>query len=327
MTAQPFIFSQEKDFTDNMTGPIAALWQQRQEGTFIGVNHCKIGWVSLTSGKSDKVIVVVNGRIESYWKYQELFFDLMHQGYDIYALDNRGQGVSDRLIADPEMGYVEHFDDYVDDLYQFVTKIVKPQGYQQHFILGHSMGGAISSLLLARYPELFDRAALSAPMHGIYIKPLLKPFAQALTWLNTHCHRAPTYAPGQRPYYVKPFANNPLSHSQIRFQWSTKLYQQHSELRLGGASNRWVWQSILGAQQCLTSANKITTPVLILQGSADHIVDNHAHEKFCQQIQQQYHCQLVTINDAYHELLFESDQYRNVALNAICHHFANTDKI
>lgn len=323
MTTSALHFSQEATFSNMMAGPITTLWQQRYQGTLQGVNQCQLSWVSLTPGHSDKVIVIVNGRIESYYKYQELFFDLINQGYHIYALDHRGQGMSQRLTADLEMGYVDQFDDYVTDLHTFINDIVKPQGYRHHYLLGHSMGGTVSSLLLARYPKLIDRAALSAPMHGIYFKPSLRPFAEPLARFNDYLHRLPTYAPGQRPYYSKPFANNPLTHSEIRFQWFKTLYQQQPQLRLGGASNRWVWQSIAAARESLTIAKNITTPTLVLQGSADRIVDNQAHDLFCQQIP--HYSQLITITDARHELLFESDQYRNIALTAICNHFATQE--
>lgn len=319
MTHSTLPFSQEASFNTMMAGPISALWQQRHQSTLQGANHCQLSWVSLTPGCSDKVIVIVNGRIESYYKYQELFFDLINQGYHIYALDHRGQGMSQRLIADAEMGYVDQFDDYVTDLHRFITDIVMPQGYQHHYLLGHSMGGAISSLLLARYPTIFDRAVLSAPMHGIHLKPSLRFIAEPLARLNDHLHRQPTYAPGQRCYYPKPFVNNPLTHSEIRFQWFKDLYQQYPQIRLGGASNRWVWQSIAAARACIDEASNITTPTLVLQGSADHIVDNQAHARFCQQIPTK--SRLVTITDARHELLFESDQYRNIALTEICNHF------
>ncbi|WP_239994233.1 alpha/beta fold hydrolase [Photobacterium phosphoreum] len=321
MTISTLPFSQEASFNNIMAGPITALWQQRHQGTLEGVNQCQLSWVSLTPGQSNKVIVIANGRIESYCKYQELFFDLINQGYHIYALDHRGQGLSQRLTTDLEMGYVDHFDDYVTDLHRFITEIVKPQGYQHQFLLGHSMGGAISSLLLARHPTLFDRAVLSAPMHGIHLKPILRFLAEPLARFNDYIHRQPTYAPGQRPYYSKPFTNNPLTHSEVRFQWFKMLYQQQPQLRLGGASNRWVWQSIAGARASIAEAKNITTPTLVLQGSADHIVDNQAHRHFCQQIPQ--YSRLVTITDARHELLFESDQYRNIALTEICNHFAS----
>ncbi len=326
MTCQPSTcttFSQEEHFPSTMATHINQMWQQRHEGRFTGVKQCELGWVSLTPGQSDKVIVVVNGRVETYWKYQELFYDLIQQGYHIYSLDHRGQGVSDRLVEDKEMGYVEQFDDYVEDLNWFVENIVKPQGYKQHFILGHSMGGAITSLLLARYPQLFDRAVLSAPMHGIYVKPHLKPLAEALIGITECFSSTPRYAIGQKPYYAKPFDGNLLTHSKVRYQWFRELYDQKPALRIGGASNHWVWESIKASRQAIKLASNITIPVLLLQGSEDKIVDNASQVRFSQAANQgQGQCDFQIIQGSRHEILFESDPLRHQALTAILHHFA-----
>ncbi|GAL05664.1 lysophospholipase L2 [Photobacterium aphoticum] len=171
--------------------------------------------MALTAAHHKKAIVVVNGRIESYWKYQELFYDLFQQGYDIYALDHRGQGVSGRLAADTELGHVEQFSDYVTDLTTFYTEVVAPKNYRHRHLLAHSMGGTIASLFLAAFPDTLTSAVLSAPMHGIAIKNWMRPIASPLARVVEQFQRQPGYAPGQMPYYPKPFADNPLSHSAV----------------------------------------------------------------------------------------------------------------
>lgn len=309
-----------------MAGPVAALWQHRREGMFEGVDQLKVGWVSLTGFNHDKAIIVVNGRIESYWKYQELFYDLVQQGYDVFALDHRGQGVSDRLAEDTELGHIEEFDDYVSDLKTFVDHEIAPRNYRQHFMLAHSMGGTIASLFLAEYPGLIDSAALSAPMHGIHINNWMKPIASPLARAVEQMQRQPNYAPGQVPYYPKPFADNPLCQSQIRYQWFRDLYEQKPELKIGGPSARWVWQGLAAARRCITRAPEITTPILLLQGSEDNIVDNQAQNLFCHTMQQAGRaCELKVIQGARHELLFEEDKYRHPVLSATISHFRKAE--
>ncbi|MGF1730779.1 alpha/beta fold hydrolase [Photobacterium kasasachensis] len=331
MTVQPphyFNFSQESQFCDTMAGPVAELWQHRLEGMFQGVDQLNVGWVSLTGYNHDKAIIVVNGRIESYWKYQELFYDLVQQGYDVFALDHRGQGVSDRLAEDTELGHIEEFDDYVSDLKTFFDTVIAPKGYQQHFMLAHSMGGTIGSLFMAKHPSLIDSAVLSAPMHGININNWMKPIASPLARVVEQLQRQPDYAPGQVPYYPKPFVDNPLCQSQIRYQWFRDLYEHKPELKIGGPSARWVWQGIAAAKQCIEQAPNITTPILLLQGSDDNIVDNQAHNLFCQAMQQANRsCQLTVIEGARHELLFEVDKYRHPVLAAIINHFWKAEEI
>jgi len=96
--------------------------------------------------------VIVNGRNESYWKYQELFYELYSHGYDVYAYDHRGQGESGRILKDPQVGYVAEFDYYVDDLDTFIYDVVKPERYKNRYLLAHSMGGAVATLYLERKP-------------------------------------------------------------------------------------------------------------------------------------------------------------------------------
>ncbi|GHA43406.1 alpha/beta fold hydrolase [Photobacterium aphoticum] len=319
-------FTQESHFLDTLAGPAATLWHAREEGHFSGVDGCRIGWMALTAAHHKKAIVVVNGRIESYWKYQELFYDLFQQGYDIYALDHRGQGVSGRLAADTELGHVEQFSDYVTDLTTFYTEVVAPKNYRHRHLLAHSMGGTIASLFLAAFPETLTSAVLSAPMHGIAIKNWMRPIASPLARVVEQFQRQPGYAPGQMPYYPKPFADNPLSHSAVRYQWFRDLYHDHPELRIGGPSARWVWQGLAAANLCVSQAGAITTPVLILQAGADTIVDNAAQHRFCQAMQQaERDCQLITIEGARHELLFESDGFRNPSLQAALAHFRKAE--
>lgn len=134
--------TKESVFTQLMENDVHSMWLQRKQNAFSGKDGVKIQWISVTNPINTRCIVIVNGRNESFWKYQEIFFEFSRQGYDVYAYDHRGQGASGRLTADPELGHVNSFDDYVDDLQEFVTKVVeKEKDYQHRFLLAHSMGG------------------------------------------------------------------------------------------------------------------------------------------------------------------------------------------
>lgn len=159
----PLTYTQETLFEQAIGGPIAALWQTRQEGFVKGTEKKKIYWCKLTNPEHKKAVLIVNGRIESSWKYQELFYDLYRQGYDVYSFDHRGQGLSDRLLSDSDMGHVYDFTDYIDDM-DVVIKQHDLKQYQQCFIIAHSMGGAIATRYLQTHPEHpFTGLILSAP--------------------------------------------------------------------------------------------------------------------------------------------------------------------
>lgn len=303
--------TQEPQYLDTMKYNVAPFWEKRQHGFLQGEKTTQLHWVSFTSPSHKKAIMVVNGRIESVYKYQELFYDLFCQGYDIYSFDHRGQGLSDRLTDNIDIGHIEDFNDYILDLNTMTQSLITPENYEDCYLLGHSMGGAIATQYVECFSHPYSALVLSAPMHGIYMKPWLKPIASPVSHYLSQWSALPSYALGQSPYQAKPFLDNPLTTSEIRYQWFRDLYQAFPELQIGGPSNHWVNQGIKGAKRCIAQAPACTIPTLLMQGEKDKIVDNKSHLKFQKKAP---NCQLITIKEAKHELLFESDACRNQAL-------------
>lgn len=311
-------FTQESHYLETMHDYVTPFWERRQHGFYQGEKATQLHWVSFTSPTHRKAIMVVNGRIESTHKYQELFYDLFNQGYDIYSFDHRGQGLSDRLTDNQDIGHIEDFNDYILDLNNITQHLITPKDYQDCYLLGHSMGGAIATQYIEAHAHPYSAVALSAPMHGIIIQPWLKPIAGPISRYLSRWGSQPSYALGQAPYHAKPFLDNALTTSEIRYQWFRELYRLKPELQIGGPSNHWVNQSLKGAKLCVEQAASCTIPILLLQGENDRIVDNNAHVTFQKKAPD---CQLITIPKAKHELLFESDHCRNQALSEILNFF------
>lgn len=297
-------------------------WQAHAiEGSFTGQNDLALPWAALRDPEHGSTLVIVNGRTESYLKYQELARDLFENGYNVYLYDHRGQGLAPRLGADPLMGHVADFNDYVQDLEQFMQQVVLPAGPQPVYLLAHSMGGTISALWLSQTQVRIQAAALSSPMMGIYLGPMPRWLAGGLVAvLGTGCrwlgHDA-CYAPGQGGYEETPFADNELTHSELRYRLFRELYRVRPELQLGGVSLHWLGESLAAGDRTIARARLITTPLLVLQASRDVVVDNEAQNAFCQTLS---HCEgggPKRIKGASHELFIEQDKYRRQALNAV----------
>ena len=110
--------------------------------------------------------------------------------------------------------------------------------------------------------------------------------------------------------------------SKVRYQKFTELYQSTPEIQLGGVTLHWLAEALKAKNILFKNMDKLTTPTLILQAGADSVVDNDAQNTFCQQLNklQPKSCpngQPIVIQNARHELLFESDHYRNQALKHI----------
>ncbi|HEH9426320.1 TPA: alpha/beta fold hydrolase [Aeromonas sobria] len=301
------------------------FWRQHAvEGEFKGKDGITIRYAALRQAKVDRAILIVNGRVESYLKYQELAWDLWRQGYSLYLIDHRGQGMSGRMLADPQKGYVEQFDDYVLDLKQFHDQVIMADQPAKLFLLAHSMGGAISARYLERWPDDIKAAVLSSPMLGINLGGLPKWLAKGLAttigtvggWIGE-----PLYGPGQGGYQDHGFADNELTHSQSRYQAFRQIYEQHPQIKLGGATAHWIYQGITGADAAIADAGAIKTPLLVLQAGNDSVVDNAAQDRFCTLA----NCEggkPLRIEGAWHELFIESDDKRQPALTAMAEFFA-----
>jgi lysophospholipase len=313
-------YTQESRFEQVINSTISDFWEKRESGKQASFDGTPLYWCQLTSPKHSKAIMIVNGRIESVYKYRELFFDLFQLGYDVYSYDHRGQGLSERLILDSDVGHIEQFEDYVNDLGNIID-FFNLNHYSKRYLVAHSMGGAIALRYLQQKEKSpFDAIALTSPMLGLPIPYYLHPIARPYTYWLTKKSQIPTYAPGYGPYYEKPFEDNPLTHSSVRYTWFRALYQSNAQLQVGGPSSRWVWQSLLTLKQIYHDAKKIQLPLLILQAGNDHIVDNKAQLKFILRVQKtNLNTKLKIINGANHELLFEKDEYRNRVLQSITH--------
>lgn len=292
------------------------LWHQATNGWFCGTGNVQIHYNYWLNPKATASLLLVPGRIEAGHKYAEFIFDAVASGYQVFVLDHRGQGASQRLQADPQLGYVRHFSDYIDDLQQFNETILTPLNTLPLLAVAHSMGGAILAGYLQRERLTPIRAAVfSSPMWGICTNPipdkLALPLAKSISWLNPLLSAKPWYLPGQGPYQNKPFLNNDLTHSAERYHWFRQLYQHNPLYQLGGVTWHWLREALHACQQ-LKQQQAPEMPCFLLQGAADLVVSNTQQLALWRQWQQQAgFLPAVTIPNARHELLNETDDIRH----------------
>ncbi|KAF1367205.1 MAG: lysophospholipase L2 [Yokenella regensburgei] len=321
--------TRENAFAAFTMGPLNDFWQQREEAEFTGVDNVAVRFVRFCAPGNDRVVVVCPGRIESYVKYAEVAWDLFHSGFDVLIIDHRGQGRSGRMLSDTHRGHVVNFSDYVDDLAAFWHQEVAPGHWRKRFILAHSMGGAIATLFLQRHAPQCDAIALSAPMFGIIIRLPDWMVRHLLDWAEGHQRIREGYAIGTGRWRALPYGMNVLTHSKERYRRNLRFYSDNPQLRVGGPTWHWVREGMLAGEQVLAGAAKDTTPVLLLQAEDERVVDNRMHERFCEiRAEAGYPCEggkPFVIEGAYHEILFEKDNMRSVALNAIVDFFSRHD--
>lgn len=321
--------ARENAFAAFTTGPLNDFWRQREEAEFIGVDEIPVRFVRFSAAGNDRVIVVCPGRIESYVKYAELAYDLFHSGFDVLIIDHRGQGLSGRLLDDSHRGHVVNFSDYVDDFAAFWQQEVATGPWLRRYILGHSMGGAISTLFLQRYPKQCDAIVLCAPMFGIIMRLPDWMVRHILEFAEGHQRIRESYAMGTGRWHALPFSLNILTHSPERYRRNLGFYADNPALRVGGPTYHWVREGVKAGEQILAGVGDDDTPTLLIQAEEERVVDNRMHNRYCElRAAAGKPCEGDTplvIKGAYHEILFEKDDMRSVALSAIVEFFNRHD--
>ena len=281
---------------------------------FITPDNVKIAYKIFKVQKSKAIIVISSGRTEGMVKYQELIYDLNQNAYDVYILDHRGQGYSQRLLEDRRKGYVDNFFHYVDDLKFFVDNYVPKD--KKRILLAHSMGGAIASLYVERYPYDFNALVLSSPMHKPYmLTPNMSPYL--CKRMLEKQNNLTDYMIGTQNHDIlnTSFEENDLTHSKERFKIMKSAYTKEPETRIGGPTKKWVQEACKWSAESVKNADLIKIPVLVLEAQKDRAVTVKAQEDFCKNISK--NCKGILLEGAYHELFIEEDIIRQKALSAI----------
>jgi lysophospholipase len=323
--------TKEEEFEQRFKEKVETYWQENgKKGSFAGVDGINIHYMTFIHENEVGAIVISTGRTDSYIKYKELVFDLSRQRYSVYIHDHRGQGFSDRILRDErQKGHVDKFDDYVTDLDTFVKTVVRSKPHHRLFVLGHSMGGGIATLYIETYPDVFDAAALSAPMHEPDATILFSAPSSCLwfRWTDWFC---PKCWPGfsDKPYTATEFKeDNGYTHSKVRYKlFRTKMYE-NEKLQLGGPTRRWCGEACAASSRMLENTSKIRIPVLVLQAGVDTAVTPEGQNRFCENLQKEtgkacHGGRPRRIDGAYHDLLIETDTYRIPAVSAILDFFS-----
>ena len=307
-------FTSELELQKNYFTIISPYFYKHKLHYFTSYDSLKIAYRIFLVDNAKAAIVISSGRTEGMLKYQELIYDLNQNGFSVYILDHRGQGNSERMLKDTQVGYIDDFEDYVKDLHQFVNAYVDKD--IKRILVGHSMGGAIASLYVEEYQNDFDGVVLSSPMHkpNLIGDSLSNLACEIMEFRENDVKR---YVIGEKSYDNSSliFKDNVLTHSKIRYDISKIAYNIEPSTKIGGPSVRWVKEACRASEISVYNARKITVPLLLLQAQEDKVVLKKPQDEFCRNSYKV--CKKYKVYGAYHELFVEKDSIRTEVLTQI----------
>lgn len=252
-------------------------------------------------------VVLSGGRTEPIEKYFEVAQELTARGFVVLAHDWRGQGLSQRLLPHRLKGHAVGADDFVADyaalLAAFDARLPKPW-----LAMGHSMGGCLTTLVLARGERRFAGAVLSAPMLGLHTSPVSPPIARLLAKALTLVGGGSVSTPGGGE---GSFETNLLTHDPRRYARNVGQPAAYPDLALGAPTWGWLAFAFAAIRELQTGPGvpRIEIPVVIVAAGEDRIVDKEGARLVAGRMP---HGRYVEAPGAYHEVLQETDDIRAV---------------
>ena len=227
---------------------------KHQEGHFKGIRDLRIYyqcWLPETEPKA--ALLIVHGLAEHSGRYMNVVNHFVPLGYAIYGIDHIGHGKSDGSRV-----YVRRFEDFTDTLKTFSDMIRDWQPEKSILLVGHSMGGLISSIYLLDHQDELSGAVLSGPSVKVpdNISSATILVAQLFSTLMPRLGLIALEAEGvsRDPAVVQAYLNDPLVYT-------------------GKTTARLAAELLKAMKRVAVDASKITLPILIVQGGEDRLVD------------------------------------------------------
>ena len=245
--------------------------------------------------------IVCPGRTEFIEKYFEVARELQDKGFAVLILDWPGQGLSERLLDDPQKGHIDRFETFMGALangLETITDLPRP-----YISLAHSMGGAIALAAIGQKLVDVKAAAFCAPMWGLPLGRVQRYFIWAMRVMGRSDDFAMKPGPPER------FDENVVTHDEGHWQLQRALTDAAPELSLGPVTWGWLGASldIFDMISQPATLRQIDIPVFVASAAEEKLVDNKSHAKVANDLP---NCEHITVDGAMHEILMEKPDKR-----------------
>lgn len=255
-------------------------------------------------------IILLTGLSEFSEKYFEFSRMLSKLGYNIYTMDWRGQGGSDRYLQDKFKRHSLGFEYDERDLVQFTKECVPDNAPKA--VISHSMGALPSMMALINQPGIFKAMVPLSPFYG-FQHPLVRGKELLFSMIPFKKAWRADYIPGGGPWLPRTqkeegnrpedFSSDPVK-MQLHDQWMTA----EPRLRIGDVTINFVQQAAKALVELRKPgmAESLTgTPFLVITAGRDGVVNNKATFNMVSRLPLAEHLHL---DDAKHEILMEDSE-------------------
>ncbi|MGF1692042.1 alpha/beta hydrolase [Photobacterium kagoshimensis] len=233
------------------------------------------------------IVIIVHGLGEHSGRYQNLIQTLLPLNIAVYGFDHTGHGKSEGKRV-----FIGNFDEFINTLDSYVDHVKQTHPNSPLYLIGHSMGGLITSTYLIQHQNKIDGAILSAP--AIQPPPQISPVLITLgKYIAAIAPTLPAVA-----LDIKGLS---------RDDKVIDSYQQDPLVHAGNVTAGLSRQIQLAMGDVAQDGHRIKLPILVLQGTQDRLV-NPQGAKFLVDTVSSKDKTLKQYDGLYHELFNEPEK-------------------
>jgi len=207
----------------------------------------------LPEGDFKTLIIGSHGFTANSGIYSNVGLEFASYGYGFCMHDQRGHG---RTASDLDKGYVNSFNEFLEDLEYFTLFARERYGGEKIVLLGHSMGGLIVLLYVGKIGRVGNLVIGCSPAVKIPIKKTHKFLLAILSAIT--------------PRKKIKFASSSGTLKEVDSELKNII--RDSDLALKEASARLLYELLKAQEEFWEYVNKIRIPVLLVHGKKDDLI-------------------------------------------------------
>lgn len=280
----------EDSFSKDLEDLLSSLSDYRREGCLTGREMQLIHYQIYLQDKPQAAMVICHDGCESALRYAEWALFFRSIGFQVYLLDFRGHGRSDREIENRSVTHIDNFRRYSRDLADLTSRIDRKLPLH---LTAFGMGGAVAMLYMQNNPNRVKSACLVAPLIGIHI-----PEPRGLNrWkLRRSVRRGLSreLIPGSVCYQPNETFERNAVRSFHRFAWYKEQRAIDSRLQNNAYTLGWLNAALQASDLIFSHRTKrIMSKILIIEAGDDSIVPTEFYAKLLAYLKSGSHVRLA----------------------------------
>lgn len=265
---------------------------KKEEGNFPGAGGVEIfkrAWIPDTI---QCVCIIAHGLGEHSARYEHVAHALVEKDMACFALDHRGHGRSGG-----KKGHILRFEEYENDLETLHQEVRERFQDMPVFLIGHSMGGLISTCYAINRGQglaglILSSAALRVDVDEPAIKLAIgRLFSKVLPSITMSNGLDPEFI-SHDPEVVQKYKDDPLVHDRVSARWFTEFQRAISKVH--------------------QMAHQINIPLLVMQSGDDKLVNPAGAREFHDRLTAE-DTALQYWDEFYHEMFNEKEKQKPIS--------------